>query len=210
MLKFTLFFLLIPSVGFNQIIPSATDTSIRIVALPPLEKTKFRSLKEVGRFSHYQYVITSDSLYYQIFSSYHRDSLPLINFSTHELVANISCVYCSGNKYGDNTPKHRNACRYFSVWVVRRKSIGQSAVNSRSVGSQSVDSRQLTVNQSTVNQSSVTNQLINYSTNNFSFSTNSFLSIILAPNPARYSVYTWQSISSMPSVFNCCIYLMNA
>lgn len=92
------------------------DSTVKWVSLPT---KNLHLLQEHGRYSNYSYVIRHDSIYHRVFKNYSRDSLPAINFQTSELVLRTTCTQCLAT-CPDNRPCHRNACRYTSIWFVRR------------------------------------------------------------------------------------------
>lgn len=113
-------------------IDTVPDDSRKWVNLPDISRSDLRKHFEVGQNSSYKYVVGTDSLYYKIFSVYPKDSLPVFDFAKQELVVGISCLQCGslrgvekeyGNTYFLNRPMHRNACRYYSFWLVRDKKI---------------------------------------------------------------------------------------
>ena len=53
------------------------DTNSKYIKLPPLWRSDFYNLYEVGKYSSYKYLIKEESTYLKIFSRYHRDSLPV-------------------------------------------------------------------------------------------------------------------------------------
>ena len=101
------------------------DTNAKYIKLPPLWRSDFYNLYRVGKYSSYRYLIKEESTYLKIFSRYHRDSLPVFDFTKQELVVSIACsqclVVCKHNDFRDNEPCHRNACNYSEIWFVREK-----------------------------------------------------------------------------------------
>jgi|GEM_PF-3074667 len=65
-------------------------------------------------------LVTSDSAYKTLFHDSVHHRLPVIDFSTHELVANAYCVHCIVKCEG-RPGCHRNACQYLYSWRLRYK-----------------------------------------------------------------------------------------
>jgi hypothetical protein len=107
------------------------DTSYKPVNLSFVNKIVFPDYFEVGQKSSYLYQV-SDSVYRKIFDWYIRNAderMPVIDFNREELWVRIACHQCLIicnylNKYWNNTPCHRNACRYSYRWFVKQKSAG--------------------------------------------------------------------------------------
>jgi len=124
-------FLLIPVLLFSQeekykdfLIELKPDSTANLVLLPALWRSDFYKLYKLGRFSAYTYVVNSDSVYYKIFSRYHKDSLPSFDFAKQELLVRIfcpQCVFVCNHSGRSNEPCHRNACSYRDFWYFREK-----------------------------------------------------------------------------------------
>lgn len=101
------------------------DSTAAFISLPDPYRSDFYKYFEVGRFSTYKYSIGHDSVYYKIFSRYHKDSLPVIDFSKNDLVVGVFCSQCVATcrHLGErgNEPCHRNACRYKFIWYLGKK-----------------------------------------------------------------------------------------
>ena len=97
------------------------DSSCRYVSLPVLWRSDFYKIYEVGRKASCHYIINQDSAYYRIFSDYSKDSLPVFDFTSKELVVSISCHSCLSLGTMNDKPRHRNACDYRYIWCVRDK-----------------------------------------------------------------------------------------
>ena len=69
------------------------------------------------------FVIVSDSMYYNVFSKYKKDTLPEIDFVNNELVLYMACgqclAYCEHSKGTESC--HRNMCYYQRAWFLREK-----------------------------------------------------------------------------------------
>ena len=102
----------------------STDTMIRV---PKMTAYQLSPWFRAGEYSSYVKVIEHDSLYYRVFNRFHRDSLPVIDFSKKELVLYLFCAQCAAY-CSNNRPCHRNACSYQSIWFLRPKgSLGEQA-----------------------------------------------------------------------------------
>ena len=97
------------------------DSSCRYVSLPVLWRSDFYKIYEVGRKASCHYIINQDSAYYRIFSDYSKDSLPVFDFTSKELVVSISCHYCLSSGTMNDKPRHKYACDYRHIWCVRDK-----------------------------------------------------------------------------------------
>lgn len=79
------------------------------------------------------WVPTTDSFYYKLMCEYLVDSIPLIDFSKQELVLYSACgqclAFCHHNDKENNESCHRNACYMQEAWYVRNKQKGLIAGN---------------------------------------------------------------------------------
>jgi len=155
--------LIVPVTFFGQSIEPVTaflnsipDNLGRPVSLPERNHGLPVSWDNYER-RQYVYIITSDSVYRQVFSQYRFtkdslsgyiwdndsslykymlryhliDSLPVFDFSKEELVLYSACGYCSAycNHHGKkHEPCHRGACDFMDAWFVREK---QPAITQR-------------------------------------------------------------------------------
>lgn len=108
------------------------DPAARPVNLPSLWHSNLREVFEIDRQSSYLFVVQNDSLYHAIFDGYYHfatEPMPVIDFSKQELLVRIAChqclAYCNSGKNWDNSPCHRDACRYNDTWYVRDKGSGR-------------------------------------------------------------------------------------
>ena len=93
---------------------------------------KIFSRYNVTKESLNKYLTTSDSFYYKLMSQYLIDSLPVIDFSKHELVLYAACGQCMVvcDHHGQrNESCHRNACHLQEAWYIRDKKINYIVVN---------------------------------------------------------------------------------
>ncbi len=106
------------------------DSTAKFINLPSAWRTDFHKFFEVGKKSSYLYIV-ADSLYHKIFSwefKYYGSSMPVIDFTKQELLVRVVCHQClmSCNPQGfnwNNTPCHRNVCRYSYTWYLRDKTL---------------------------------------------------------------------------------------
>lgn len=102
------------------------DTSLgRLVKLPQLKRGELNKYFEIGRKSKYGYTVSEDSIYRKIFAAYHKDSLPVIDFTKEELLLHVYCPHCLVNCRHSRLdyPCHRNACSYSNAWFIRDKKL---------------------------------------------------------------------------------------
>ncbi|CAN5750298.1 hypothetical protein BH11BAC7_BH11BAC7_25990 [soil metagenome] len=67
------------------------------------------------------FIIKQEADYKALFADSVQASLPEIDFSVYELVADYYCVQCGVCCGGRPQPRHRNACRYTRTWHLQNK-----------------------------------------------------------------------------------------
>ena len=124
--------MLLPSLTFaqsNQSITAFLTSRPDTLGAPVLELnnkkfTRLYSIRELGLKRKYIYTITTEEEYRKVFGYYHKDSLPVFDFSKQELVVYAACGQCMVvcNHHGkEREPCHRNACVYQEAWYIRDK-----------------------------------------------------------------------------------------
>jgi hypothetical protein len=89
----------------------------------------YRELFSLYRFTHKdleKFKVENDTLSYQYYARYLIDSLPEFDFSRQELVLYIACGQCLNNcdHHGKaREPCHRNACHLQKAWYLRDKKV---------------------------------------------------------------------------------------